>query len=71
MLQPGMLLEVDSVRNAEVVPVTAVNNNIITASFTKSHILGVPVVCRGNPGPRNPYNPRQDNGVVLHLSVIK
>lgn len=82
-IQPGMLLEVDSGVNMEVVVVKTVDpvNSYFTADFTMNHNPGVPIVCRGNPGPRvspaqtapfsTPYNPRQDAGVVLHLSVIQ
>jgi hypothetical protein len=70
-VQPGMLLEVDSGPNMEVVAVTAVAGNTFTANFTKAHAAGVPIVCRGNPGPQVNYNPHRDNNVVLHMSVIK
>ncbi|MSQ93104.1 MAG: hypothetical protein EXR98_00955 [Gemmataceae bacterium] len=80
-IRPGMLLEVDSGTSQEVVAVKTVDavNKYFTADFTLNHNPGVPIICRGNPGPRvnptgpagPPYNPRQDSGVVLHLSVIQ
>lgn len=71
-LQPGMLLEVDvGSPLAEVVAVQTVNGMTFTANFTNSHAANVPIICRGNPGPRGTYNPHDDRGVVLHMSVIK
>ncbi|MSU80393.1 MAG: hypothetical protein EXS16_20190, partial [Gemmataceae bacterium] len=72
-LQPGMLLELGSGATGEVVRVEAVvAGNGFRAAFTKDFSAGVtPVICRGNPGPRQNYNPKQDNQVVLHLSVIE
>jgi hypothetical protein len=73
VLQQGMLLEIDSGANAEVVTVTGVlPGNQFTANFTFSHAPGVPIVCRGNPGPWiTNYNPRKDTSVVLHMTVIQ
>jgi hypothetical protein len=85
-ITPGMLLEIDSGASEEVVVVKTVNgvspNQYFTADFTMPHNSGVPIICRGNPGPKAnvnnasgpysvPYNPRQDTGVVLHMSVIQ
>jgi hypothetical protein len=41
-----------------------------TANF-KAHAAGASIVCRGNPRPKTIYNPHDDPGVVLHMSVIK
>ncbi len=79
LIQPGMLLEVDTGANMEVVAVTSVGttaatSHTITANFAKAHNIGaagVPIVIRGNPGPQTVYNPHDDPGVVLHMSVIK
>jgi hypothetical protein len=74
-VQPGMLLEIDSGLNMEVVVVKSVNvvNGVsfFTADFTLNHAAGATIVCRGNPGPQTSYNPRRDSNVVLHLSVIQ
>lgn len=71
-LQKGMLLEIGAGATGEVVRV----ENVVSATqfqgaFTKNHAAGSPVICRGNPGPRQNYNPKQDSQVVLHLSVIQ
>jgi hypothetical protein len=71
MIQPGMLLEIDTGASAEVVAVQSVTGMTITANFAKNHAAGVSIVCRGNPGPKTIYNPHDDPGVVLHMSVIK
>ncbi len=71
-LQPGMLLEIGSGATGEVVRVVNVfGTTQFQAAFTKNHAANSPVICRGNPGPRQGYNPRQDSQVVLHLSVIQ
>ncbi|MBI2803904.1 MAG: hypothetical protein HYX68_02860 [Planctomycetes bacterium] len=70
-VQPGMLLEIDSGPNAEVVVVRTVAGNSFTADFMFPHPLGASIVCRGNPGPQLNYNPRRDSNVVLHLGVIQ
>jgi hypothetical protein len=71
VLQAGMLLEVDTGANMEVVVVKQTNAGTFEATFTMPHAAGVPIVCRGNPGPQTNYNPRRDQNVVLHLSVIQ
>ena len=63
VLQPGMFLQVG---NTEVIFVKTVAGTTVTADFTFNHAAGVPVVTWL---PNN--NPRDDTGVVLHLSVIK
>ncbi len=83
-LSVGMMLEMQSPLGVpmEVVTVTAVNATSFTADFTQAYPAGAFAVLRGNPGPKAnfnavgvppapPYNPRQDTGVVLHLSVIQ
>ena len=82
-VQKGMLLEIGTGTTGEVVrvenvllpPLVPAGTVGIQAAFTKAHIptllVPVPVICRGNPGPRQNYNPKQDNQVVLHLSVIQ
>ncbi len=42
------------------------------ATFYKSHLPGVPVMLRGNPGPWTliPYDPRKDPLVVPHYNII-
>jgi hypothetical protein len=74
IIQPGMLLEIDTGLNSEVVAVQSATPGPVytfTAEFTRSHAAGAPIICRGNPGPRQNYNPRRDTGVVLHMSVIQ
>ncbi len=72
LLQPGMLLNIDSgTPNSEVVTVQSVTGMTVTANFVNNHAIGAPVFLRGNPGPRTTYNPHDDRGVVLHMSVIK
>jgi hypothetical protein len=71
VVQTGMLLEVGTGANAEVVAVQGIAGNTITANFLKAHVAGESIVCRGNPGPQANYNPRRDTGVILHMSVIQ
>jgi hypothetical protein len=72
MMQPGMLLEIDTgTATAEVVVVQSATGMTFTANFAKNHLPGVSIICRGNPGPKTSYNPHDDPGVVLHMSVIK
>jgi hypothetical protein len=72
LLQPGMLLNIDSGNaSAEVVTVQSVTGMSFTANFANNHAAGASVFLRGNPGPRSTYNPHDDRGVVLHMSVIK
>jgi hypothetical protein len=44
---------------------------VFSATFYKSHLAGVPVIQRGNPGPwATRYDPRLDPLVVPHYSII-
>lgn len=78
-IQPGMLLNIDfGGPSAEVVAVQSVippvgnsTRGSFTANFAFSHAAGATVSCGGNPGPQPIYNPRADNQVVLHTSVIQ
>ncbi len=70
-IQPGMLLEIGTPGNSEVVAVTAVAGNTFTANFTQSWAANTPVLCRGNPGPQLTYNPRYDPAVVPHFTIIQ
>jgi hypothetical protein len=71
-IQPGSVLVFDPNDpngNEETVTVTAVGAGTITANFTKSHPAGG-VISRGNPGPWQRYDARQDYLVVPYFSVI-
>jgi hypothetical protein len=78
VLQPGMLLEVINPGGvSEVVSVISVGAantalaNTFTAEFKNVYSPNSTIICRGNPGPQATYNPRKDNNVVLHLSLIQ
>src|SRR5262249_50750091 len=75
-IQPGMLLQIGSqVENgSQVVSVQSVgvdpgNKSWFTGSFPAS--TGGTIICRGNPGPRQAYNPRRDSSVVLYMTMIQ
>jgi hypothetical protein len=80
-LQPGMVLEIDSLNpatgnpsgsgNDETVVVQSVSGNTFTATFYKNHPAAFTIVGRGNPGPATRYNPRNDTRVVPYFSIIE
>jgi hypothetical protein len=75
-IQPGMLLEIGG---SQVVSVQSVGvdpgnkswfiGTIATSQFSQS--FGGTIICRGNPGPRQAYNPRRDSSVVLYMTMIQ
>jgi hypothetical protein len=71
-IEPGMLLEIGgqvaTVRNVD--PVA----KLFTVAFPMSSFsqsVGGQIICRGNPGPRQAYNPRRDSTVVLYMTMIQ
>jgi hypothetical protein len=69
-LQAGMLLEVGTPGNSEVVAVRTAGANLV-ADFTGTWAAGTQIICRGNPGPWLSYNPRNDPTVVPYFTVIQ
>jgi hypothetical protein len=85
-IQPGNMLVVDAGNpGQEVVTVTAVAANSITANFTKAHLPGVSIsafgvpgptiggvpTIYGNPGPQPVYSPRTNSAVVPYFNIIQ
>jgi hypothetical protein len=71
VIQPGMLLDIGS----QVVSVQKVGVDPASGKsyFTGSFPGGASgtIICRGNPGPRQAYNPRRDSSVVLYMTMIQ
>jgi hypothetical protein len=69
-IQDGTVLVFDpNTTNEETVRVYAKGAGLF-ALFTKPHLKGGAVVCRGNPGPWLRYDPRQDSEVVPFFALI-
>ncbi|MFO0863707.1 MAG: hypothetical protein U0744_03455 [Gemmataceae bacterium] len=68
-LQQGMVLEVGTGANMEVVRIESAAANTFTATFNASP-AGKTVTLRGNPGPMTRYDVRRDPQVVPHYTVI-
>ncbi|MBX9678460.1 MAG: hypothetical protein K2X38_06825 [Gemmataceae bacterium] len=70
VLEPGMVLEVGTGPNMEVVRIIQVTGaNKLTANFAAPPV-GKTVTLRGNPGPQTRYDVRRDSQVVPHYTVI-
>src|SRR5262249_42742892 len=72
VIQPGMLLEVGgAIATVQIVGTDPgpPAKSWFMGSFSGS--AGGTIICRGNPGPRQAYNPRRDSSVVLYMTMIQ
>ena len=71
-VQAGMLIEIGTPGNSEVVVAKTGGAGTFTADVLGNWAAGTQAICRGNPGPwTTPYNPRRDSQVVPYFTVIQ
>ncbi len=51
-------------------PMTMAQDRKLYANFIRAHGDGAPVICHGNPGPMDRYNPRTDTDVVQYFQLL-